>query len=60
MAEAEFRYTMTITIDIKGKSKMEAIRDTVVTALTNAKAAGNIEEANWDVSGTIVREGGKI
>jgi len=55
------KYIMSITVKIPG---VDAKKDAVVAAITqklrDALAAGQIEEASWSVSATVVPEGGVI
>jgi len=52
---------MSIAIDIGTvEAKKNAVRDAIVAALSNAKTAGNIDQAFWSVSETPIIEGGKI
>jgi len=60
MATQEFSYSMTVTIQIKGTAKKNTVRDIILQKLNEAKAAGNIEQADWTLTGTPTPEGGKI
>jgi len=60
MATQEFSYFMTVTIQIKGTAKKNAVRDAILQKLQEAKTAGNIEQADWTLTGTPTPEGGKI
>lgn len=61
MAEQTFRYTMNVTIKITGtEAKKDTVRDSVVAILQNARDAGNIDEAAWSVSQTLIPEGGVV
>jgi len=60
MATQEFSYFMTVTIQIKGTAKKNTVRDTILQKLQEAKTAGNIEQADWSLTGTPTPEGGKI
>lgn len=61
MSVQEFEYTLTVTIKIRGPpTKKNTVRDALLTQLQAAKSAGNIEEAQWSLTGEVVPEGGKI
>lgn len=61
MSEQEFSYTMNVTIKITGTStKKDAVRDAILTKLQEALNAGNIDEASWSVTQTLIPEGGVI
>jgi len=60
MAPQEPAYIMTVEIKIRGTTKKDAVRDAVIQQLQNAKTAGNIEEATWNITFTPTQEGGKV
>jgi len=60
MATQEFSYVMTVSIQIKGTAKKNTVRDIILQKLNEAKAVGNIEQADWSITGTPSPEGGKI
>jgi len=56
-----YSYSMTIRIEIGTvETKKNAVRDAIILQLQNAKTAGNIEGAYWNVQETPIVEGGKI
>jgi hypothetical protein len=60
-ATQDFLYTMDIKVLIKGTvTKKNTVRDAIVAQLNTAKTAGNIESADWTLTGEVAPEGGKI
>ena len=60
-SEQLFKYTFKVTIIIRGTpTKKNAVRDSIVTQLNNAKAAGNIESGEWEITGELAPEGGSV
>jgi len=56
-----FSYSMVIRIEIgTSEGKKDAVRDAIILQLQNAKTAGNIDGATWNVQETPIIEGGKI
>ena len=54
-------YSMTVQIEIgTNETKKNGVRDTVITMLNNAKAAGNIVSATWNVREVPITEGDSI
>ena len=61
MSTPEYRYTMNVTIKITGtETKKDNVRNAIISQLETALATGNIDEATWSVSQTLVPEGGVI
>jgi hypothetical protein len=52
---------MDVKITIRGTpTKKNAVRDAITAQLNAAKTAGNIESAEWTLTGEVIPEGGKI
>ena len=55
------KYIMNVNITIPGSDvKKDAVVASITQKLRDALAAGQIEEAQWSVSATVVPEGGVI
>jgi hypothetical protein len=54
-------YSISVQIEIgTNETKKNGVRDAVVLMLNNAKAAGNIVSATWNVREVPITEGGSI
>jgi len=54
-------YSISVQIEIgTNEAKKNGVRDAVVLMLNNAKAAGNIVSATWNVREVPITEGGSI
>lgn len=56
-----YSYTITVRVEVgTDVAKKNAVRDAILLQLQNAKTAGNIDGAYWNVQETPIVEGGKI
>jgi len=54
-------YSISVQIEIgTNEAKKNSVRDAVVLMLNNAKAAGNIVSATWNVREVPITEGGSV
>jgi hypothetical protein len=54
-------YSISVQIEIgTNEAKKNGVRDAVVLLLNNAKAAGNIVSATWNVREVPITEGGSV
>jgi len=54
-------YSISVQIEIgTNEAKKNGVRDAVVLMLNNAKAAGNIVSATWNVHEVPITEGGSV